>query len=490
MLPADQVETGGHMAIEDVTRRVFVKGSAAVGGGLMLGGPISALAAQTAEGAPRRAVGYGPLLPTPEQDSGIAYLELPRGFEYRIISRQGEPMSDGNPTPGIMDGMGAFPGPGGTTILIRNHENRSRPNEIPVVVPPSDRYDPDPNVRGGNTKLVVDRQRRVVQSFAVLGGTHTNCAGGVTPWNTWITCEEIFNYGSVESNRDGIGTGVPHGYAFEIPADADGPVNPLPIKDAGRFAREAVAWLKGVLYQTEDRGDAAFYRFVPDREPKEFGDLATFGGAMQALVVRDRPNFDADAANPGETYLVEWVTIDNPNPDTELPGRSTRAQAQAKGAAIFARTEGIWATDSRIYFDCTSGGEAGLGQVWEYTPRGKDRGDLRLIYESTSAGDLEAPDNLVIVPATGDVFLQEDGGGDNYVRGVNRSGFIYDFARSIVVDSEMCGGCFSPDGRTFFLSQQGGRPADPLNPPADDEGVTYAIWGPFERTDAREASRG
>jgi uncharacterized protein len=471
------------MAIEDVTRRVFVKGSAAVGGGVVLGGPLSALAAQTAEGAPRRVLGYGPLQPTPEEDSGLVYLELPRGFRYRIISRQGQIMSDGNPTPGVMDGTGAFPGPRGTTILIRNHEHRSQPNEIPVVVPRSDRYDPDPNVRGGCTKLVVDRRRRVIESFAVLGGTHTNCAGGVTPWGSWITCEEIFNYGATGSTP---GSGVPHGYAFEVPSDAPGPVNAIPIKDAGRFAREAVAWLDGVLYQTEDRGDAAFYRFVPDREPKEFGDLATFGGTMEALVVRGRPNFDADAANAGETYPAEWVTIAEPNPDTEANGQSTRAQAQAGGAAIFARTEGIWATDRRVYFDCTSGGDEGLGQVWEYTPRGRDRGDLRLIYESASAEDLEAPDNLVVVPATGHVWLQEDGGGDQYVRGVNRQGFIYDFARTALFDSEFCGGCFSADGRTFFLSQQGGRPADPLNPPNDQAGVTYAIWGPFEQTDERE----
>jgi secreted PhoX family phosphatase len=465
------------MAVE-LTRRRFVQGSAAVGGGLALGGPISALAARSAQAAQRRAVGYGPLQPTPEEDTGIVYLELPRGFRYRVISRQGEPMSDGSPTPGIFDGMAAYPGRGGDTILIRNHENRSRPGEIPVVVPPSDRYDPDPNTRGGNTKLVVNRQRRVTQSFAVLGGTHTNCAGGVTPWGSWITCEEIFNYGSAENNSV-PGTGVPHGYSFEVPADATGPVNPIPITDAGRFSHEAVAWLDGILYETEDRGDAAFYRFLPSRTPREFGDLATFGGTLQALRVRNRPNFDANLANPGETYPCEWVTIDEPNPLQD----TVRVEAQDKGAAIFSRTEGAWSTDRRVYFDCTDGGEANLGQLWEYTPRGRDRGDLRLIYESTNPEDLEAPDNLVIVPATGDVFLQEDGGGDQYVRGVNRRGMIYDFARSVLSTSEFCGGCFSPDGRTFFVNHQGGRSADPLNPPAEDAGYTFAIWGPFEQTD-------
>src|SRR5918999_1721764 len=291
------------MAI-DLTRRRFVQGSAAVGSAVAIGGPLSALAqAQQGGGGRRRAVGYGPLQPTPEEDSGVVYIELPPGFRYRVISRQGQPMSDGNPTPGIFDGMAAYPGRSGETILIRNHENRSRPFEIPVVVPPSDRYDPDPNVRGGNTKLVVDRQRRVTQSFAVLGGTHTNCAGGTTPWDSWITCEEIFNYGSVEANTV-PGSGVPHGFCFEVDAHTDGPVDPIPIRAAGRFSHAAVARPDGGLYETEDRRDAALYPFLPRRRAREAGDLASFGGTLQALVVRGRPNFDANTANPGESYPV------------------------------------------------------------------------------------------------------------------------------------------------------------------------------------------
>jgi hypothetical protein len=468
------------MAVEDLTRRRFVQGSAVVTGGIALGGPLSALASQSSGGRqPKRVAGYGPLHDTPEEDSGQVYMQLPKGFRYRVISRDYEPMSDGKPTPGIFDGTGSYPGPRNTTILVRNHENRSRANEITVDVPAGKRYDPDPNVRGGNTKLVVDnRSRRVIESFGVLGGTHTNCAGGVTPWRSWITCEEIFNYGSVEANVT-PGTGVPHGFCFEVPADARGPVTPVPIVAAGRFSHEAVAWLDGFLYETEDRGDAAFYRFVPDRRPREWGDLATFGGTLEALVVRGRPNFDADTARPGESYPVEWVTVDEPNPAVESGGQSTRAQAQAKGAAIFTRTEGIWAVDRRVYFDCTTGGEAGAGQLWEYTPRDRDRGELKLIFESPGADVLDAPDNLVIVPDTGDVFLQEDGGGEQFVRGVTKRGEIYDFARTVLNSTEFCGGCFSPDGRTFFVSQQGERVAG--TPSEDSRALTYAIWGPFEQ---------
>ena len=170
--------------------------------------------------------------------------------------------------------------------------------------------------------------------------------------------------------------------------------------------------------------------------------------------MRGRPNFDMDSAQPGESYQVEWVTVDEPNPLTD----TVRYQAQAKGAAIFNRTEGIWATDKGVYFDCTSGGDAGLGQLWELRPKGRDGGTLKLIFESTTAEDLEAPDNLVVVPSTGDVFLQEDGPGTQYVRGVTPKGLIYDFARTMVKPHRVLRRLLL--ARRFdVLHQPAGRPA-------------------------------
>lgn len=437
---------------------------------------MSALARQ---GAAKRATGYGALRATAELDSGRDWLALPKGFKYRIVSRQGEAMADGNPTPGIFDGMAAFDGGSGNTILIRNHENRTNAGEVEVVVPGPLRYDSDPLTRGGNTKVVVSPDREAIESFAVLGGTHTNCAGGRTPWDSWITCEEIHTYASGSDTPPG----TRHGYIFEVPADATGPVTPVPVTAAGRFKHEAVAWLHDTLYLTEDQHDASFYRFLPSAQPAQPGDLAANGGTLQALVVKGRPNFDMNAARIDKEYAVKWVHLDDPDPDSD----TVRMQAQAKGAAVFDRTEGAWPSGSRVYFDCTSGGRKNLGQLWELTPDG-DGGTLRLVYESKGKGDLNKPDNLVVVPKTNHVFVQENGGAknDRFVRGITRSGRIYDFARSIRGETEFCGGCFSADGKTFFLNQQGGRQtggaggSDPLYPPDVTAAVTYAIWGPFD----------
>ncbi len=473
-----------------LSRKRFLQGSAAVGGGLAIGGPLSALAAQTAQGrhAPR-ALGYGPIAPTPAQDTGIVHLELPAGFSYRVISRQLDPsiayVTDPAtgattrtevPTPGIFDGMGSFPGPHGTTILIRNHEHREQVGEPGVVVPLSDRYDPNPRFTAGNTKLVVGRDRRVLQAIHVLGGTSTNCAGGEMPWGSWITCEETFKAPSA--------TDLKHGYCFEINAYADEPNPAVPIKAAGCFAHEAVAWHEGILYETEDNGKpSGFYRWIPDRKPREFGDMATTGGPLQAIKRKGVMAYDADTATTGETFEVEWVTIPDPDP----PTNTVKTQGTARGMISFARLEGCWVGDGKIYFDSTSGGPARSGQLWEYDPR---RQTLRLVYQSTDPAVLQAPDNLVYMPHNGDVWLQEDGAGDQFVRGVTPDGRIYDFAKTTINDSEFCGGCFSPNGDTFFLNQQGGTGVKSPADVAANGAVTYAIWGPFGERDGHGDDRG
>jgi secreted PhoX family phosphatase len=463
-------------------RRTFLRRGVVAGGAIAALGPLHALGARAALGAPPpRTTGYGPLVPKGD-------LALPAEFEYAVVSRQGVAMSDGSVTPGIFDGMGAFPGPHGSTVLIRNHENRRRPGEIPVVVPPGLRYDDDPTYNAGNTKLVVDTRRKnqppvVVESYAILGGTDTNCAGGLTPWHSWVTCEEVVNRGA---------SGKKHGYNFEVPSWTDGPLTAEPIRAAGRFVHEASLFLPPYLYQTEDERKTAsnpagslFYRYRPDRVPGRGTSLAETTGVLEALKLRGEPAADMDLKEPGQSFAVEWVTIDVPDhdDDTNRGPLATRNQGLAKGAARFNRQEGMWRGHGRIYFDCTEGGEAGLGQVWEYDP---GREAITLIYESTSPATLENPDNVVIVPQTGDVFLQEDSAGQQYVRGVTRDGEIYDFALGLTNTTEFCGGCFDTSGQILFLNHQGERGQTPDGPP-DGQAVTFAIWGPFEK---RSGDRG
>ncbi len=364
----------------------------------MAAGPLGALASRAAGQASSE--GYGPLV-----DKGEIW--LPADFNYKVISRQGDRMSDGQPTPGIFDGMGAYPGPSNTTILIRNHENRERAGEQKVITSPSLEY--NPAAAGGNTKLRVRRKGtnyEVVEAFGILGGTSTNCAGGLRGPAIWITCEEVVK------RLDG----KKHGYIFEIDARAAGPVPAVPVPQAGRRAHEAAIERAGIIYMTEDRSlqsdtvlgtiGSCLYRYRPDR-PGGGIPLAQTTGPLEALKVVGEFHANMDTGRTlGQPYPVEWVPVPEPDHEDDTDNRldrvsgftPNRVQAQDNGAAYFDRQEGMWAgrNGGRIYFDCTSGGPQDLGQVWEYDA---GRETITLIYESSDAARLENPDNVVIVPA-------------------------------------------------------------------------------------------
>ncbi|MCC5642633.1 PhoX family protein [Nostoc sp. CHAB 5824] len=431
------------------SRRKFFAIAGTTAASTLLASPLEGLLARQANGQPVFGGGYGSLVPDP---NGL--LDLPAGFQYRTFSLTGELMNDGALVPGGHDGMATFPGPRNTVILVRNHE-LSPDSDTQVQGP----HPYDPFCKGGTTNLVVGPNRQLIKHFTSLSGTYRNCAGGLTPWGSWITCEENTSTPTSSPVGDLDYVSKFHGYNFEVPASTTSPIQPEPLIAMGRFNHEAVAIdpKTGIVYETEDRGDSLFYRFIP----KVPGKLKE-GGTLQALKIKDIYQAQTFANFPKRKPMkVEWVTITDPNP----PEDTVREEGFAKGAAQFARGEGIWYSNGEFYFCCTSGGALELGQVWRYIPAQET---IELFVESTSAAELENPDNIVISPY-GDLILCEDGDDQQFLVGVTPKGKLYQFARNAINDSEFAGACFSPDGKTLFVNIQ-------------TPGITFAIWGPWRRS--------
>ncbi|ASU78413.1 DUF839 domain-containing protein [Actinopolyspora erythraea] len=433
-----------------LNRRRFLAATGLVGATGALQALMSNTAAAAGPGRGDRSVraaangGYGALRPAPPDGE----LLLPAGFSYVAFGETGSTMRDGLPTPSRHDGMAAFAGEDGTVRLIRNHEQS---NGFAFAQPSYDSFG-----AGGTTTLVFDPARmRLVESFASLAGTVRNCAGGPTPNGSWLSCEETFT---------GLGESSPHGYVFEVPVDAEGPVDPVPYPAMGRFTHEAVAVdpATGIVYETEDRGSAGFYRFVPV-DPADLGA----GGRLQMLAIAGQPRYDTrNGQRPGRALPVEWVDIADPDPDSD-DSLAVFYQGREQGGAVFARLEGAWFGDGSVFINSTSGGDAGLGQVWQYRPDGSSGGELVLVYESTDPELLESPDNLCVSPNSGGLVLCEDGSGADMLRGVTPGGEIFDFAALNGSNtSELAGATFSPDGSVLFFNVQ-------------TPGVTYAVTGPW-----------
>jgi len=462
------------------SRRCFLRvaGAAAIG----FGG-LKKLYSQDAPYQPTSdlPVGYGPLVPDP-----LGVLDLPNGFSHRVISKVGEKMDDGLLVPALHDGMAAFPGPEGKTILIRNHECERAParngpfgwgNELLDGFDRTRLYDASfgksPPLGGTTTLVYNTRSQQLEKHFLSLAGTVRNCAGGPTPWGSWITCEETEQQADSDFEKD-------HGYNFEVPASANiGLADPVPLCEMGRFVHEAVAVdpKSGIVYETEDQGDGLIYRFIPNEKEK----LAA-GGRLQVLAIRDAPSTDTrnwedengkrGAVFPTDTpFDVRWIDID----DVDSPANDLRHRGFNHGAARFARGEGMWYGNGSIYFACTNGGPGRLGQIWRYTPsrfegqEDEDRnpGRLELFVEAIYGSLIQNCDNLTVSP-WGDLVVSEDGPEPCDLLGITPGGEIYLLARNSMSSTELAGVTFSPDGSTLFVNMQG-------------DGITIAISGPWRK---------
>ena len=410
------------------------------------------------------------LRPAIDETTGLPLLMLPEGFRYQSFGWTGDPLADGTPTPAAHDGMAVIAADEGVLTLCRNHELGGSGTAFGAAAIIYDKL-----ATGGCSNLQFDTvQGRWVRAWITLAGTIKNCAGGPTPWGTWLSGEETVLQGGDMVDEKRIELSEPHGYIFEVPAT--GSAKPVPLKAMGRFVHEAVAVdpSNGIVYETEDRSLSGFYRFTP----KVKGVLSE-GGTLEMLKVKGNPDL-ISAAMPGMDYKVSWVAIEDPDrphsPGTQ-DGGGVFTQGRVLGGSPFARLEGCWWGNDLCYFVSTSGGRARAGQVWQYNPREET---LRLVFESPGTEFLDSPDNITVSPRGGIVLCEDGSRVPQRMHALSRSGELGDLAASNVQlrgerndlrgdfrGSEWAGATFSPDGKWLFANLQ-------------SPGITFAITGPWE----------
>ncbi|MER5839876.1 MULTISPECIES: alkaline phosphatase PhoX [Streptomyces] len=381
-------------------RRTFLRASAMGGAGAVLGGALWHSAAYAAPAQP----GTGPYGALGAADAhGI---RLPAGFTSRVIARSGQRVPGTSYTWHNAPDGGACYADGGGWIYVSNSE-----------VDPS----------GGAGAVRFSATGAVTGAYRILSGTRQNCAGGKTPWNTWLSCEE-----------------VDRGYVYETdPWGAKAAVR----RDAmGRFKHEAAAAdpVRGVVYLTEDVSDGCFYRF----RPTTWGDLSS--GTLEVLV-----------AGSGTSGPVSWARV----PD---PSGATATRNQVSGAKRFNGGEGCHYANDTCWF--TTKGD---NRVWQYDAAAQT---IALAYDDSLVTGGTAPltgvDN-VTGSSSGDLFVAEDGG-NLEICVITPADVVAPFLR---VDgqsgSEITGPAFSPDGTRLYFSSQRGTSG------SSSGGITYEVKGPF-----------
>lgn len=341
---------------------------------------------------------YGPLQPA-NQDG----LELPAGFTSRVVGRSGQHVAgtsfEWHPAP---DGGACFPEQAGW-IYVSN-------SEVMDV--------------GGASAIKFASDGEIEGAYSILRGTNRNCAGGPTPWGTWLSCEEVADGRVFEADPSGNRSSVMH-------------------PSMGRFRHEAAAVDpdRQVVYLTEDEPDGCFYRFRPSTYPH----LAE--GTLEVLCRR------------GEGQALAWRTVPDPS------ARGTQTRKQISSAIHFDGGEGAWYGEGGCWF--TTKGD---NRVWRYDA---DEMELKVMLgEGALSSPLRHADN-VTMSGSGEVFVAEDGP-EMRICAIAAGVRVQTFLRVVGhQQSEVTGPAFSPDGsRLYFSSQrgEGGR---------DSDGVTYEVTGPF-----------
>ena len=463
-------------------RQLLHKG--ATGAGLVVVGNLSGLfpsIAKASNPTPKRLLkggslasarsasrGYGRLVP-----DAAKLLDLPEGFSYTIISEAGKALADGGTLPDAFDGTGLFD-KAGNSFLVRNSEQSIEEDDEPVPFPAkaAPEYTYDPIALGGTTTTEVDADLKVVNEYVSLAGTNNNCAGGITPWGTWLTCEET---------EDTIDDGFEkdHGFVFEVdPFDIANNTTPTPLEGLGRFAHEAVAVdpTTGILYLTEDASgpNGLLYRATPTNAAGAYGSLRE-GALLEALVATDGGSFVADLSEYSEIgakLTTGWAAIIDPLATED----STRVQLNKVTRSR--KLEGAWWGNDAAYIACSyarnDDGSVGEhdGQVWKLDPVANTM-ELMVAFgvnPDPTSDNFDSPDNITVAP-WGGLILCADGEGVQHLFTVSADGEPAIFARNIrdaaeETGSEFTGATFSADGKTLFANLQ-------------SPGVTFAITGPW-----------
>ena len=451
-----------------LTRRGFLARAAA--GVVLVGAGQVLLTAPNAAAAPV-VPGYGPLHDDPD-----GLLALPAGFSYRLVTAAGRTrLESGEPTPGFHDGTGAFARRGGGTLLVVNHEIREPLADAEHPVPPLDGLTYDPAMAGGCTIVEADAQGARLREVVGLAGTSTNCAGGITPWGTWLSCEET------ETREGEGGAQRDHGYVFEVdPYTPAANRDPVPIRALGRYSHEAACLdpATGAIYLTEDAAgpNGLVYRWSPPaglpagprcpasarpgrRRARRDALHGRRGPAGRRSLARHRGRHAlhrrvGPGRRPGGAQAIDAhpARRRRRHPGAEagrrVVGLRRRPGAGAYIVSSFARDE------SPVPHD---------GQVWFLDPKAGTL-TLRLRF-GRGEDDVDGPDNISVSP-WGGLVIAEDGEGSQHLVGATADGRTYPIARAD--GGEFTGPVYSADGAVLFANVQ-------------VPGALYAITGPWRR---------